>query len=185
MISLSENTGSSSSEFVGRVRDIFSPEGLLAKAKNFEFRREQQDMAMAVARALSEERHLVVADQRADMLARRERGLHPPQRDPCELLAAGRVTARRELAALVPRGRGLADVVEQRGGADDRARLALERPVCDGGDERLAHQLGVGPDIALGVKGAILHRRGEVPRWHDALEERLDGGPIDGVAELE
>ncbi len=60
MISLSENTGSSSSEFVDRVRDIFSPEGLLAKAKNFEFRREQQDMAMAVASALSEERHLVV-----------------------------------------------------------------------------------------------------------------------------
>jgi ATP-dependent DNA helicase DinG len=46
--------------FPERVREIFSPEGLLAKAKNFEYRSEQQAMAVAVATALSEERHLVV-----------------------------------------------------------------------------------------------------------------------------
>jgi ATP-dependent DNA helicase DinG len=46
--------------FPGRVREIFSPDGLLAKAKNFEFRAEQQEMAVAVATALAEERHLVV-----------------------------------------------------------------------------------------------------------------------------
>ena len=57
MIALRENIGS---DFVARVEHIFSPEGLLAKAKNFEYRAEQQQMAVAVARALEEERHLVV-----------------------------------------------------------------------------------------------------------------------------
>lgn len=47
-------------DFVGRVEKIFSQEGLLAKAKNFEYRPEQQQMAVAVARALEEERHLIV-----------------------------------------------------------------------------------------------------------------------------
>jgi len=59
VISLSE-TAAGASAFVERIRDIFSPDGLLAKAKNFEYREEQQQMAVAVARALSEERHLVV-----------------------------------------------------------------------------------------------------------------------------
>src|SRR5213079_835884 len=39
---------------------IFSENGRLSKAKNFEFRPQQQEMAAAVARALEEERHLVV-----------------------------------------------------------------------------------------------------------------------------
>src|SRR5437868_407074 len=47
-------------EFVERVRTIFSENGLLSKAKNFEFRPQQQEMAVAVARALEEDRHLVV-----------------------------------------------------------------------------------------------------------------------------
>ena len=46
--------------FPERVRAIFSPEGALGGAKNFEMRLEQQEMAVAVAQALSEERHLVV-----------------------------------------------------------------------------------------------------------------------------
>jgi ATP-dependent DNA helicase DinG len=46
--------------FPERVGEIFSSEGLLGQAKNFELRLEQQEMAVAVARALSEERHLVV-----------------------------------------------------------------------------------------------------------------------------
>src|ERR1700712_5104324 len=49
-----------SNPFIDRVRELFSPEGKLAKAKNFEYRPEQQAMAVAVARALSTERHLVV-----------------------------------------------------------------------------------------------------------------------------
>src|ERR1700732_4358157 len=48
------------SDFVERVRTIFSENGLLSKAKNFEFRPQQQEMAVAVARALEEDRHLVV-----------------------------------------------------------------------------------------------------------------------------
>jgi ATP-dependent DNA helicase DinG len=48
------------SNFAERIRHLFSSEGLLAQAKNFEFRAEQQEMAVAVATALVEERHLVV-----------------------------------------------------------------------------------------------------------------------------
>src|SRR3982750_321734 len=48
------------SDFIDEVRALFSPDGRLSKAKNFEYRREQQEMAVAVAQALEEERHLVV-----------------------------------------------------------------------------------------------------------------------------
>jgi ATP-dependent DNA helicase DinG len=48
------------SDFLEEVRSLFSREGLLSRAKNFEYRPEQQQMAVAVARALEEERHLVV-----------------------------------------------------------------------------------------------------------------------------
>lgn len=58
MISFRDET--KADEFVERVRQMFSPEGLLAQARNFEYRPEQQQMAVAVARALSETRHLVV-----------------------------------------------------------------------------------------------------------------------------
>ena len=57
MIALKDSLGS---DFVERVRAVFSPSGLLAKAKNFEYRAEQQQMASAVAQALDEEQHLVV-----------------------------------------------------------------------------------------------------------------------------
>src|SRR4030095_14883699 len=57
MIALKDSLGT---EFVERVRTIFSENGLLSKAKNFEFRPQQQEMAVAVAQALEEGRHLVV-----------------------------------------------------------------------------------------------------------------------------
>ena len=57
MIALKDSLGS---DFVERTRGIFAEGGLLSKAKNFEYRREQQEMATAVARALEEERHLVL-----------------------------------------------------------------------------------------------------------------------------
>ena len=57
MIALKETLGS---DFVERVRAIFGETGLLAKAKNFEYRREQQEMAVAIAQALEQEQHLVV-----------------------------------------------------------------------------------------------------------------------------
>ncbi len=57
MISISEQTGTG---FADRVRTFFSPQGALGKVKNFEFREEQQRMAVAVAEALENERHLVV-----------------------------------------------------------------------------------------------------------------------------
>src|SRR5213596_4322697 len=49
-----------SSEFVESVHGFFSANGALSKAKNFEFRPQQQEMAARVAQALEEERHLVV-----------------------------------------------------------------------------------------------------------------------------
>ena len=57
MIALKDSLGT---EFVERVRTIFSEKGLLSKAHNFEFRPQQQEMAAGVARALEEDRHLVV-----------------------------------------------------------------------------------------------------------------------------
>src|SRR5213593_1438829 len=48
------------SDFVERVRAFFSESGPLSKAKNFEFRPQQQEMAAAVGSVLEEERHLVV-----------------------------------------------------------------------------------------------------------------------------
>ncbi len=57
MIALKDSLGS---DFVERVRAIFAEDGLLAKARNFEYRPEQQAMAAAVAATLEEQRHLVV-----------------------------------------------------------------------------------------------------------------------------
>ncbi len=47
-------------DFVERVRAMFAPDGLMSRAREFEYRPEQQDMAGEVAAALNEERHLVV-----------------------------------------------------------------------------------------------------------------------------
>src|SRR5438067_3041732 len=57
MIALRDSTGP---DFVETTESFFSANGLLAKAKNFEHRPQQQQMAAAVACALEEERHLVV-----------------------------------------------------------------------------------------------------------------------------
>src|SRR5437868_4364376 len=56
MIALRETVPS---DFAERVEAIFSDTGLLAKAKNFEMRPQQQQMAGAIARALENEEHLV------------------------------------------------------------------------------------------------------------------------------
>jgi Rad3-related DNA helicase/REP element-mobilizing transposase RayT len=45
-------------DLVSQVEQIFSPNGLLSRAKNFEFRPQQQQMAVAVARALQNCEHL-------------------------------------------------------------------------------------------------------------------------------
>jgi len=47
-------------DLASRVEEIFSPTGLLSRAKNFEFRPQQQEMAVAVARALQNREHLAV-----------------------------------------------------------------------------------------------------------------------------
>jgi ATP-dependent DNA helicase DinG len=51
---------STGAEFTALVADIFSPTGILSKASNFEYRPQQQQMAVAVARALQEGEHLAV-----------------------------------------------------------------------------------------------------------------------------
>ena len=61
MIAAIENQpAGSGTDLVQQVVEIFSPTGLLSKASNFEFRPEQQAMAVAVARALTTRTHLVV-----------------------------------------------------------------------------------------------------------------------------
>ncbi|MBI3852226.1 MAG: ATP-dependent DNA helicase [Verrucomicrobia bacterium] len=47
-------------ELVSQVEEIFSPTGLLSKASNFEYRPQQQQMAVAVAKALENGEHLAV-----------------------------------------------------------------------------------------------------------------------------
>jgi len=50
----------SAPDLVAQVEEIFSPTGIFSKAKNFEYRPEQQQMAVAVARALVGKEHLLV-----------------------------------------------------------------------------------------------------------------------------
>jgi ATP-dependent DNA helicase DinG len=51
---------SGSLDLVKQVEEIFSANGLLSKASNFEYRPQQQQMATAVARALDSNEHLAV-----------------------------------------------------------------------------------------------------------------------------
>jgi ATP-dependent DNA helicase DinG len=59
MISIVENHPIGA-DLISQVEEIFSPTGILSRAKNFEFRPQQQEMAMAVARALQNREHLAV-----------------------------------------------------------------------------------------------------------------------------
>lgn len=61
MISLADQQPAASHlSLVETVSHFFSPEGPLSSAKNFEYRPQQQEMAVAVARALENGEHLVV-----------------------------------------------------------------------------------------------------------------------------
>jgi ATP-dependent DNA helicase DinG len=59
MISVIENQPIGA-DLISQVEEIFSPTGILSRAKNFEFRPQQQEMAVAVARALHNREHLAV-----------------------------------------------------------------------------------------------------------------------------
>jgi ATP-dependent DNA helicase DinG len=60
MISAIEQQPQGGGDLISRVEEIFSPNGILSRAKNFEFRPQQQEMAVAVARALQNGGHLAV-----------------------------------------------------------------------------------------------------------------------------
>ena len=61
MISVIDSqTAGSSQDLVQQVAEIFSPKGILSRSKNFEFRPQQQEMAVAVAQALADGEHLAV-----------------------------------------------------------------------------------------------------------------------------
>jgi ATP-dependent DNA helicase DinG len=47
-------------DLIAQVEEIFSHRGILSKASNFEFRPQQQEMAVAVARALRNQERLAV-----------------------------------------------------------------------------------------------------------------------------
>jgi ATP-dependent DNA helicase DinG len=49
-----------STDLVAQVQEMFSSLGILSRAKNFEYRPQQQEMAAAVARALEAKEHLMV-----------------------------------------------------------------------------------------------------------------------------
>ena len=52
--------GQTAGDLVGQAERMFSADGLLAHARNFEYRPQQQEMAVAVARALERGEHLAV-----------------------------------------------------------------------------------------------------------------------------
>ena len=54
------DSAASAPDLVAQVDEIFSATGIFSKAKNFEYRPEQQQMAVAVAQALVGEEHLLV-----------------------------------------------------------------------------------------------------------------------------
>ena len=60
VISFIDEEQNSGSNLIADTKLIFSENGLLSKAKNFEFRAEQQHMAVEVAKALEESQHLVI-----------------------------------------------------------------------------------------------------------------------------
>jgi ATP-dependent DNA helicase DinG len=61
MISAIEpQAGGAGADLVTQVEELFSPQGILSKASNFEYRPQQQLMAVAVAKALEKKDHLVV-----------------------------------------------------------------------------------------------------------------------------
>jgi ATP-dependent DNA helicase DinG len=60
VISLAEDAAAPSADLVHQVSDIFSPTGVFSQAKNFEFRPQQQEMAVAIAKALVGQDHLLV-----------------------------------------------------------------------------------------------------------------------------
>ena len=61
MISINESLpAGGGGNLVAQTEKLFSPSGILSKASNFEFRPQQQQMAMAVAKALENKKHLVV-----------------------------------------------------------------------------------------------------------------------------
>lgn len=60
MISTIEQQPLGGGDLVSQTAEIFSPNGILSRARNFEFRPQQQEMAVAVARALQSGEHLAV-----------------------------------------------------------------------------------------------------------------------------
>jgi ATP-dependent DNA helicase DinG len=60
MISLAEDSASSAADLVQQVAEIFSPTGVFSQAKNFEYRPQQQEMAVAVAQSLVNQKNLLV-----------------------------------------------------------------------------------------------------------------------------
>ena len=60
MISVVDHQPAGAPDLAARVEAIFSPSGLLSKSKNFEYRPQQQQMAVAVAQALERREPLIV-----------------------------------------------------------------------------------------------------------------------------
>ncbi len=59
-VDLETSGAGAGADLVAQVEEVFSTKGVLSRARNFEFRPEQQQMAVAVAKTLQGENHLVV-----------------------------------------------------------------------------------------------------------------------------
>jgi hypothetical protein len=104
------------------------------------------------------ERHLVIRNQAADLLAVRERHVHAPEDLARALAALARVAARADVAVgLGARARGLGHVVQQRGQEHDRAFARGQRAPGRHLDQGLEHHAGVDPHVTLGVPHRALH----------------------------
>jgi ATP-dependent DNA helicase DinG len=60
MIGFLDQTAGQGTDLIAQVEEVFSPTGILSKSPNFEYRPQQQQMAVAVARALEGKEHLIV-----------------------------------------------------------------------------------------------------------------------------
>jgi hypothetical protein len=89
MISLVDpQAGGTPPGLVAQVEEIFSPSGILSKSRNFEYRPQQQQMAVAVARALEEGKN-------SDRRGRHRRGQEPGLFDSVDSVRGGAAARRR------------------------------------------------------------------------------------------
>jgi hypothetical protein len=110
------------------------------------------------------ERHLVVADQRRDVFAPRDRCAQLPQHPPDDQVAAAGVAKRGDPSVRLGLGaERLGGVVQQHRGEQPDPFVGGAGPPVGQGGEGLAGHPGVSGDVALGVVYGVLRHAGHRP----------------------